>query len=110
MIRERLVRMLSEVAGISIIGQAGDGQEALESIRKLKPKLVILDIRMPKENGIEVLKKVKAELPDTSVIMLTAFPYPPYKEKSIEAGADYFLDKATEFEAVREIIESFAGQ
>jgi DNA-binding NarL/FixJ family response regulator len=107
MIRERLVRMLSEVEGVSIIGQAEDGEAALEEILKHRPELVILDIRMPKANGIEVLERIKTELPDTSVIMLTAFPYPPYKEKSLAAGADYFLDKANEFEAVREIIEGF---
>ncbi len=56
--RERIINMLSDISGIEIIGQAGNGITAVKSIKKLKPDLVILDIRMPKKNGLKVLPEI----------------------------------------------------
>jgi DNA-binding response OmpR family regulator len=66
---------------------------------------VILDIRMPGGNGIQVLEAIKTSTAAPVVIMLTAFPYPQYRKKCLEVGADYFLDKTTEFERVVEVLE-----
>jgi len=103
--RERLIEMLSELPGIEIIGQAQDGLEATNLIEKLNPDVAILDIRMPRENGIDVLEKIKKNNLALIVIMLTNYPYPQYRKKCMKAGAEYFFDKSTEFEKVTEVLK-----
>jgi len=104
-IRERLKTMLSELKGIEIIGQAKGSTEAEEAIQKLKPDVVILDIRMHGGNGIEVLKNIKKDKDSPLVIMLTNYPYPQYRKKCKDAGANFFFDKSTEFEEVIEVLK-----
>lgn len=104
-VRERLITMFSEMEGIEVIGTAQRGNEAIECIQELKPDVVILDIRMPGGNGIDVLQSIKKENPDLMVIMLTNYPYPQYRKKCMKAGADYFFDKATEFKEVPKILK-----
>ena len=104
-IRERLEMILSELKGIEIIGQAKCSTEAEEAIPKLKPDVVILDIRMPGGSGIEVLKEIKKGRNPPVVIMLTNYPYPQYRKKCKDAGANFFFDKSTEFEGVIEVLK-----
>lgn len=103
-VRERLIEIISELKGIDIIGQAGDVAEALESIRNLRPDAVILDIQMPNGSGIDVLENIKKEVPAPLVIILTNYPYPQYQKKCMDAGADFFFDKSTEFEKVMKVL------
>jgi DNA-binding NarL/FixJ family response regulator len=102
--------LLSELKDVELVGQAKDAQEALEAVRRLRPDVVILDIRMPGGNGITALEAVKADEVAPVVIMLTAFPYPQYRNKCLKAGADYFFDKATEFDSVSATIEQLKAQ
>jgi len=104
-VRERLIEMLSELPEIEIIGQAQDGLEATNLIKKLNPDVVILDIRMPRENGIDVLQNIKRDKQVPIVIMLTNYPYPQYRKKCMEAGADFFFEKSTEFEKVMGVLK-----
>jgi len=101
----RLMNMISEVGGIQVVGQAQSGSEAIELCERLHPDVVILDIRMPKGNGISALEVIKKTKPDTVVVMLTNYPYPQYRKKCKKAGADYFFDKSSEFEKVTEVLE-----
>jgi DNA-binding NarL/FixJ family response regulator len=104
-IRERLAKMLSEIDGIKVIGEARNAAEAVTGIRNLKPKVVILDIQMPDGNGIEVLKIIKQERPAPLVLMMTNHSSAHYREKCLKLGADYFLDKARDFEKLVEIFK-----
>ena len=97
-IRERLPAMLAEITGVEMVGQAADGIEAVNSIGELKPDVVILDIRMPGKNGMEVLRELKKFEPAPCVIILTNYPYPQYRKKCLDTGADYFLDKSADFD------------
>jgi DNA-binding NarL/FixJ family response regulator len=99
-LRERVIEMLDELSGIQIIGQAANSKDALYSIQKLKPDMVILDIQMPGGSGIEIIPKIKQQEPSPRIIIFTNFPYPQYRKKCEEAGADYFFDKSTEFETL----------
>ena len=104
---QRLIDMFSELEGseaIELIGQAKDAQGALEAIRRLQPDVAILDICLAEGSGIQVLEAVKSNAPLPVVIMLTAFPYPQYRTRCLEAGADYFFDKLTEFDQVAEAV------
>ncbi len=102
-IRERLNALFSDLPGVEVIGEAGDAEEALEGIQELNPDVVILDIRMPVGNGISVLEKIKRTESPPVIIMLTNDPYPQYRKKCADLGADYFFDKSTEFEKVIEV-------
>jgi len=105
LVRERVAALISEIEGVEVVGQAGDAREALEGIQRLRPDAVILDIRMPGNNGIQVLEAIKRSTAAPVVIVLTAFPHPQYRKKCLEAGAEFFFDKATEFEQVAEVLK-----
>ena len=110
LVRERVAALISEIEGVEVVGHAGDAPEALEGIQQLRPDVVILDIRMPGNNGIQVLEAIKKSDAAPVIIMLTAFPYPQYRKKCLEAGADYFFDKATEFEQVAEVLKQLQAR
>ena len=102
---ERLISMLSEIPEIEIVGQAQNAYDGIESIRKCKPDIAIIDIRMPGGSGIDVLKHLKKNKPVPLKIMLTNYPFPQYRKKCMDAGADYFFDKSSEFGKVIEVLE-----
>jgi DNA-binding NarL/FixJ family response regulator len=98
---EKLAAMILSIDGVEIAGQALNASDAIQSIVKLKPDLVILDIRLNGGgSGMDVLKRIKNEIPPPVVIMLTNYPYPQYKKKCQELGAEFFFDKVTEIEKV----------
>jgi len=106
-VREHLVTMLEELAGIEVVGQAESVTEAISAIRMLQPDAVILDILMPGGSGIKVLQNIKQAGAGPMVIILTNYPYPVFQEKCLQAGADFFLDKSTEFDQIPELFERF---
>ncbi len=103
-IRNRLYYMLSEIDDIGVVGQASNTTEGYELYHTLKPDIIILDIRMPDESGIKLLKKIKQV--DTKIIIaiLTNYPYSAYRKRCKELGADYFFDKSTEFSKIKDVI------
>ena len=104
-LRERLDEMLSELPGIEIMGYAQDVPEAITSIKKLNPDVVILDIRMPGGSGVDVLQDIKKKKNTPIVIVLTNYPYPQYRKKCMDLGADFFFDKSAEFEKVTKVFK-----
>jgi len=102
--RERLTESVADIAGVEIAGQSSDPFEALDSIKKSHPDVVILDIRLPKISGIDVLKDIKEHPAAPIVIMVTNFPYRQYRQACMAAGADYFFSKIDEFEMIRETL------
>ena len=103
-VRERIFNLVSEVPGAEVVGEAGNSIEAIECVRKLQPDIVILDIKMPGDTGIEVLRKLKISYPSLKIIMLTNYPLPQYKAKCLEYGAEFFLNKSDEFEKITAIL------
>ncbi len=106
--RERLKAMLSEITELENISQAEDVLGAITSFQKLNHEAVILDIRMPGGSGIDVLQKIKRGDPSPLVIVLTNYPYPQYRRKCIDAGADFFFDKSTEFDKVTKVLKQLS--
>jgi DNA-binding NarL/FixJ family response regulator len=104
-IRERLINMLSNLNEVEIVGEVDDAPDALAAVRALKPEAVILDIQMPGGSGIDVLRDIKRERLAPTVIMLTNFPHPQFRHTCLEARADFFFDKTTEFEKVMDVFQ-----
>ncbi len=75
------------------IFEAGDGVEVFQKIDSHPPNLIFMDIELPGENGLELTKKIKAEYPDTFIIILTSHDLPEYREAAIRCKANYFLSK-----------------
>lgn len=109
-LRKRIISLISDIPGIEIAGEAQNSNEAMKLFKKVKPEVVILDIRMPDGNGIELLKSISQKALPMTKIVLTNYPISQFKEKCMELGADYFFDKATEFEMVRETIEKIISK
>ena len=103
-VRERLISLLTDLRGIEVIGQAEDAIEARSMAEKLRPDVAILDLRMPKGSGADVLSVIKKLKPTPKVIMLTNYPHPENRKKCMDGGADYFFDKSTEFQRLVPIL------
>ena len=104
LLRERIKDLVKMFSTVEIVGEAENGVEALQLIIDKEPDLVILDIRMPEMNGIEVLKKIKKRRSKTKVCILTNYPYQQYKKKCLAEGADYFFDKNKDFQRIATVI------
>ena len=104
-LRVRLIDMLSEIEGVEIIGQAQESLDTIESIQELNPHVVILDIRMPRINGVKVLEAIKKDDESPTVIIFTNYPYPQYRKRCMDLGADFFFDKSTEFEKLVDTVK-----
>jgi DNA-binding NarL/FixJ family response regulator len=105
LLRERLMSMISELPEIAKIDQAQNASQALHSVHNFNPDVVILDIRLSEGNGIEILQKIKKKNSAPVTIMFTNFPYPQYRKKCKEAGADFFFDKSSEFHKITGVLE-----
>lgn len=106
LLRGYLMDILRELETIRVVGQAIDATQAVELVAKRRPDVVILDIQLPGVSGIDVLHAVKAHHPAPVVIMFTNYPYPQYRQKCMELGADFFFDKSLEFDALRDVLTS----
>jgi len=108
-VRERIARMISELPGVSVVGQADIAFEAVQGIRQLRPSFVVLDVSMPGGSGMYVLETIKRDRPASTVIMLTNFTHDEYRQKCLRLGADFFFDKTAEFEKMLEVLKE-AGE
>lgn len=85
--------LILERAGIEVVGQAGDGVEAIEVVRATRPDVVLMDVRMPRLDGIEATRQLVASRPDIRVVALTTFDLDEYVYSAVRAGACGFLLK-----------------
>jgi len=92
-VRESIRRFLEREANFEVVGEAGDGEEAVQMASQLKPDVIVMDISMPKLNGIEATKQIKALQPSAVILILTAYDYEQYIFPLLEAGAAGYLLK-----------------
>jgi len=104
LMRERIREAISIFSGVEIVSETENGLQTLEELKKHNPNLAIIDIRMPDMNGIEVLKKIRELKMKVKVCILTNYPYPQYRKRCLEAGADYFISKTEDFEDIKIVI------
>lgn len=112
-LRERLAGMLDKVNGLSVVGLSQSCSEARQSIRELRPDLVILDLQLGDGSGIEILRETKLKDPSIQFIVFTNQSELQYRLRCEDLGADYFLCKSTEVKslvAISERLVANAGQ
>ena len=107
--RQGLREMLMEVEGVEIVAEVADAVAAIESIRALRPAAVVLDLRLPRGGGLAILAEARQLSPPPLLMVLTNFSEPQYRRRCLAAGADYFLDKFTEFEEITRILAEMSG-
>jgi DNA-binding NarL/FixJ family response regulator len=103
LMRQGTRRILEQYPDLKVVGEAEDGEQAVELIKSLQPDVAVLDIRLPKLNGIEVARRMKGLSPHTRALMVTAYPDDDYILASMEAGASGYLLKTAQ---EKELIES----
>ena len=103
-VREGLRHMLELEADMEVVGEAGDAKEALTQVESLSPEIILMDIKMPGIDGIELTRQLKEKLPSCNIIMLTL--YDEYLAQAIEAGAVGYLLKDVKREELTKAIRA----
>lgn len=103
-LRTRLIRVISKIKEAEIVGEAKTQSQTLRLIVKLRPNVVILDIRLKTGSGIKVLENITKRRIKTEVIVCTNYSYLQYRRRCRELGVKYFLEKATEFEKIPQVL------
>ena len=92
-VRQGLVAMLERRPGFQVVAQAGTAADAIEMARRHQPDLVVMDVRLPDGSGIEACREIRAEMPNTRVVILTSYPDEEAVFSAIVAGASGYLLK-----------------
>jgi DNA-binding NarL/FixJ family response regulator len=110
-LRKALVSLLAPFPELVIVGEASDGLEAVKLVDELSPQVVLMDLSMPRMDGVEAISEIKRQHPETKVIALTAHGDPELVGKTLLAGADgYMLKNASADELVSAIRSVVAGR
>lgn len=108
--RSGLAHLFAEDERVEVIGQAGDGEEAIAKAIKLKPDVVLMDLKMPKVDGIEATRRIVAELPDTKVLILTTFDADFHVLEALRVGASgYVLKDSTADSIITSVLAVLSG-
>ncbi|MEI6240603.1 MAG: response regulator transcription factor, partial [Planctomycetia bacterium] len=109
-VRRGLVSLLAG-SDVKIVGEASTGDEAVKLTKKLKPDVVLLDIRMSGKDGLAALEKIRADMPNVRCVMLSTFDNPTYVARAVAAGAhDYMLKGSSRAELINSITGAASGQ
>ena len=93
LIREGVKNLASKEPDLKIVGETSDPLQVLESAKKLRPDLIILDISMPGKSGLDVLKELKIFIPEINVLMMSMFPEEQFAKRVLKAGASGYITK-----------------
>ncbi|MDW5377974.1 UvrY/SirA/GacA family response regulator transcription factor [Halomonas sp. HP20-15] len=111
MVRTSIARMLDAEEGLRVVGEAADGEAAISQCRKVRPDIVLMDIRMPGIGGLEATRKITRGMSDIKVLVLTAYLEDTFAQRLLDAGASGFISKGSELdEMVHAIRQVHAGQ
>ncbi len=106
-VRQGIEKILSKADGITVVGEASDGQEVIDQVKKLEVDVLLMDVEMPKKTGWDVLSELKTLKPNLPIIVLSIFPEEHYGPRFIKAGAAGYLNKASKpstlLEAIRKV-------
>src|SRR5258708_11566550 len=110
LVRRGFRRMLEDEPDIRVVGEAGDGNDAIEAVRTLHPNVVVMDFALPSMNGAVATRHILKEGPETAVLILSMHAEPAYVRNCLEAGArGYLLKNAMDLELVAAVRQVAAG-
>ncbi len=110
LVRKGIRQFLEEAGNIEILGEAGNGAEALQLIEKLQPDVAVLDVRMPQMSGVEAARIIKSRFPAVKVLILTAYDDDPHIFTLLQTGVDgYLLKTADPDELIRAVETVYRG-
>ena len=109
LVRAGLRTILAAQDDLEVVGEAGDGREAVEAVRRLRPDLVVMDVRMPVMDGLEATRRIVAEPDPPHVLVLTTFDLDEYVYEALRAGASGFLLKGAPTDQVVEAVRVVAS-
>jgi DNA-binding NarL/FixJ family response regulator len=108
-IRARLTEMLARIDDVAVVGEAANACEAIPGILRTRPDSVVLDLNLMGRTGIDVMRAVLKQAPETVFVVLTNHAEPQYRRACAKAGAAYFLDKSADFDRVPAVIAEIAA-
>ena len=106
-IRARLAATVRAIKGAELVGEAGTVGAAIDGIRAKRPGAVILDLQLEDGSGLEVLRAVHPAAPALHVAVLTNYATDQHRRACMNAGAEFFLDKSSDFARIREILQEW---
>ena len=110
-VRKGIRALLAEIAGIEVVGEAGNGQEAVAQAETLHPDVILMDLAMPKMDGIEATRQIKASQPDSRILVMTSFAADDKVFPAIKAGAlGYLLKESAPEDLVQAIRQIHRGE
>ncbi len=107
-VRDGLATLLSFLPGIEVVGAAADGDEAVELVGRLSPDIVLMDLRMPRCDGVEATRRIRERYPQTEVVVLTTYTDDRSVIDALRAGARGFLTKDASAEEIGQAIDAVA--
>ena len=110
LVRQVLTRILADYTDVEVVGQASSGDEAISSVATLRPHVVIMDIRMPKVDGITAAREIKNRYPKVEILALTEYGHGYHAEAMLRAGALAVYQKANAFEELYPAIKKITDQ
>ncbi|MBI3546634.1 MAG: response regulator transcription factor [Gammaproteobacteria bacterium] len=103
-VRARLIEMLNEIEGVRIVGEAATPTDAVNGILRTHPQYVLLDFQLEGGTATDILCSLRSRFPKTIFIVLTNHVQPQFRQVCMEAGADFFLDKSSEIDKVKDVL------